>query len=744
MDTPEIDRLLAECEREPIHTPGAIQPHGVLLACDSADGVIRFVSANVGERLGREPEEVLGRRLEELLGAEPAARIARAAEQRSFLNPARIPAMPTRPELAAEAIVHMHAGRLIVEIEFLGSEGAAESPIDLYLSILATPVASASSAATVEEYLRDIVRGYREQTNFDRVMVYRFREDLSGEVVAESRAEDMEEYLGLRYPASDIPAQARELYRLNMLRMIPDASYKAVPVLADADADADVEAARLDMSLCQLRAVSPVHLEYLRNMGVRASLTASILLEGKLWGLIACHHREPKQVSYAMRASSILFATVVGSHISTIQIARQAEVAANARRVLQGFVESMSLIRGLEQGFAEALPGIAEVLGAEGATVRLDEHRVRHGLTPGEDVETLLLDKLDAAGEGGTLMTDSISRFLWGASAESEVAGAMGVVLAPEIELLLWRAEEETHVRWGGRPDRAVSRAESGPLRPRASFEVWTEERRGCSRPWEAGDLAAIRDFRASFSSLLVRQNEELERINRELQSKNEEMESFVYSVSHDLKSPVVTMQSFVGLLREDIAAGDKEAIADSLDRIDRSASRLSKIIEEMLELSRIGHAAGEQRPIDLGQLFDSLGADLRDRLARRAIRLDVHPDLPVIYGDPMSIERMFENLLVNAEKHGCPRDGMEIRVRASTTRKEVIVRVEDDGDGIAPEHHQRVFNLFQRMNPTKSGTGIGLALVAKTAQVHQGRAWVESDTGKGAAFCVALPKNRG
>ena len=241
----------------------------------------------------------------------------------------------------------------------------------------------------------------------------------------------------------------------------------------------------------------------------------------------------------------------------------------------------------------------------------------------------------------------------------------------------------------------------------------------------------------------LQNRSADLASINGELERKNEEMAQFVYTVSHDLKSPLVTMKGFVGVLNEDLSTGDIDLARDSLSRIDKAATHMSRLIEDLLRLSRAGRTRGDVTLVDVSAMLRDVTVDLRPRLEELGTTLVIEDGMPEIMADREAISRVFENLLNNAVKYGCTGPDSRIEVGSETVDGEVRYFVRDNGPGVAPEYHEKVFGLFQRLESDQDGTGIGLAIVAKIMHAHEGRVWVESSPGDGATFWLAFDTAR-
>ena len=502
------EAALARCADEPIAVPGAVQPHGVLLAVTEPDLAVVVASANAATLFRR---AVHGARLDDLLPAADAERLrAGLAGELAELDPLRI-------EVAGvdvDVVVHRADGLLVTEWEPV--PGAGQAGV-VWHRRLPRVLQRLSAAGGLDELTAVLARDVRTLTGFDRVMVYRFDADWNGEVVAEDRRADLEPFLGLRYPASDIPAQARALYTTSWMRLIPDASYRPVPL-----EPAAIDGRPLDLSGAMLRSVSPVHLEYLANMGVVASMSVSLMDRGRLWGLIACHHYAgPHRPSYADRVAaeflgrtaSLLLPTTVdaGERAGQVEVAqRQAQLAAAVGRT------SRALAPALTRGEVTAL----HLLPAGGAAVRLGGDLQLLGATPPADRVVPLVRALLAT---GVHSTDAVGRVVPGAA---DLADTASGVLVAEVaggrdDFVAWfRPETVREVTWGGNPyTPKTAPTDAGPrLSPRRSFHAWSETVRGTSRPWRDHEVAAARSLAALLTETAVNRAAEDSRLAGALQ----------------------------------------------------------------------------------------------------------------------------------------------------------------------------------------------------------------------------------
>ncbi|MGY1662265.1 SpoIIE family protein phosphatase [Geodermatophilus sp. SYSU D00705] len=494
------DDALARCADEPIAVPGAIQPHGALLAVTEPDLAVVVASANAADLLGRAPAS-----LTELLGPADLDRLrAGLAGDHAELNPLRT----TVDGVELDVVVHRADGLLLTEWEPV--EGAGQAGAGWHRRLPAV-LQRLSATTGLDELTAVLARDVRELTGFDRVMVYRFDADWNGEVVAEDRRADLEPFLGLRYPASDIPAQARALYAVNWQRLIPDARYRPVPLAPAAN---PATGRPLDLSGSVLRSVSPVHLEYLANMGVVASMSVSLIDRGRLWGLVSCHHYAgPHRPSYADRVAAEFLARTASLLLHTaVETVDRDEVVGVAQRQAQLVAAAGRTPRDPAAALTRGEVTVLDLLPAAGAAVRLGGRLHLLGSTPPAGRVPGLVAALLATGEPAT---DALGRVV---PAAADVADTASGLLAVEIgggsgDFLAWfRPETPREVTWGGNPHTAKTvETDAGPrLSPRRSFAAWSETVRGTATPWRAHEVAAAEALAAHLAgSALQRAGED-------------------------------------------------------------------------------------------------------------------------------------------------------------------------------------------------------------------------------------------
>ena len=500
---------LTTCDREPIHVPGAIQPHGVLLALDPATMTAVMVSANTEEMLGIAPEAGLGQALSAFVGSEAAVVITTRVREWAPAEPLILRLPPDRAgALAGQEIdvsLHESGRRLVIEMEPLGRP---RSTLMSYQSARAA-MARLTGGHSIEHLVTQLAQEIRTLTEFDRVMVYRFDADWNGEVVAEDKREDLNSFLGLHYPASDIPAQARRLYTLNWTRLIADVGYRPVhlhPVL-----DPGTEAP-LDLTYSTLRSVSPIHLEYLTNMGVGASMSVSLVVDGELWGLIACHHYAgPHRPSQDARAAAEFLGQVASQEIAQREHADAREAALRSQAMLSRITDRIDASTDSPLHRMMADPELLDLLRASGAALRSQGQFLSLGNTPDESTLDLIAARLVTAPYGEPVATDNLAALLPDVpDLARTAAGALGIASSADSWLLWLRPELPQVVDWGGDPtNKRIEQAEGDEVRlsPRKSFERWREVRSGRSAPWQSWELEVTTRLRTHMNALLVRRS---------------------------------------------------------------------------------------------------------------------------------------------------------------------------------------------------------------------------------------------
>jgi light-regulated signal transduction histidine kinase (bacteriophytochrome) len=734
---------LDNCESEPIHIPGAIQPHGVLIATRGESLTITQVSANLEQFFGVSPDTALGSSFTRLLEPESAERMAQifSAPRLRELNPFRL---LSKHGVTLDAVAHRSGDILIIEAEPTAVQ-RMES-IGGFDPRLRSSVLRLQNAHDIPSLTATAAEEVRVLTGFDRVMVYRFDADWNGEVVAESKREDLESFLGWHYPASDIPAQARRLYTVNWLRFIVDVGYRPVPVVPTCD---PVLQAPLDMSHAILRSVSPIHIEYLRNMGVRASMSISLVVDGVLAGLIACHHySDARLVPLRVRDTAEYLGYALSWQLRVLETANRAEQARATQRHEADLVRTMSVAADLLDGLGT--PALLALTAATGAAVVLEEGTRRVGATPKVEQIRAIIDLLNRKGED-VFVTEHLALDLpEAADWDHLAAGVLAVAIAPELgEYILWfRPAESKVVNWGGDPRKPTTPGENGAparLSPRGSFALWEEIVKGKSAAWLPWQVEAASSLRRVLLGGVRKRIAQLRDMNRQLVEADRAKDDFLATLSHELRTPLNAISGWTTLLK----SGDFDAqrVNHALDVIDRNAQAQTQLIEDLLDVSRIasGKLKLEVDLLDVASLLSSAVDSSSVALAAKRLQVerDLEAKVSMVRGDANRLRQVISNLLTNAIKF--TKSGGRIKIGLKQEQSSVEISVSDDGQGIEPEFLPHVFEPFQQQESSiarrSKGLGLGLAIVKKLVELHGGQVAAESaGRGAGATFRVWLP----
>jgi diguanylate cyclase (GGDEF)-like protein/PAS domain S-box-containing protein len=498
--SPALD--LSGCAGEPIHIPGAIQPHGAMLAA-LADGLlVTHASANLAAVLGRPVEAVLGRSLENAIG--DAACQALVDSERGGVTPIPVHSLTLPDGSMLYLRAHRTGRHICVDIEPLHVEPLQGQSIFMAMAVVRT----FERAASVVELCELAVRGLKSISGYDRVMAYRFHEGGHGEVIAEAREASLTAYLGQHYPASDIPPQARSLYLRQRVGTIADSSYTPVPLCVDPTLD---DGMPLDLTRSVLRSVSPVHREYMRNMNTAASLTVGLSFGSDLWGMLVCHHSSPRCAGFNLRTAASLIGQVVSFLLVSIGAAELLGQRVERNVILRALADRLAAPVPLPEAFAAAEAELLQLVGATGAVVRLCGNLLLLGRTPPLPVAKTALAVLESLAGGDLAVVDDLGVRPELAGSISEASGALLLRLASgDDDSILWfRPEQKRTIVWGGNPaEHATPNPASARISPRTSFAAWKETVKGHCAPWTETDLALAREARNTIGAEVAKRDQ--------------------------------------------------------------------------------------------------------------------------------------------------------------------------------------------------------------------------------------------
>lgn len=731
---------LTNCDREPLHIPAAVQDHGVLLVADRSRLQLLSVSENAADIFGLPTDQLLRASLGVLLPEiQP---LLQSLDEQVAGHKQSLPQLQIRG-WEGSCTVHLSGQQLLVELE--GSVGGSSLTAgDIWMELFG-PVDRMDTAAAFGHFTKTL----RKFIAFDRVMLYRFEDDHHGVVVAEDHRSDLEPYQGLHYPATDIPQPARRLYVINTIRSLADVRSQPVSMTPRS-----LEGGQsIDMTHCDLRAISPIHVEYLNNMQVAASMSISIIIGGRLWGLMACHHLQPRRLSFVSKQTCRTIGQVLSSYIASRlrqdRVARQLE----AQSAIASEIEKFSRYGDLSDAIERSVERFAELLQADGVAWRSGRQSFSWGVTPNDAATAEIFDLLAARGDEPIAYSEQLSLWMSSASSYSDrVCGLMALRMGEREggTLIFFRRPYLHSVDWAGNPSKSLD-DEAGRLSPRKSFDKFRVSVNDRSLPWTDDDRQTAGALLQSLRMVAAEHSARLRRVNDELRQVNGDLDAFTYAVGHDLREPLRSLRYQLDALQSGDGASP-EAIAPGLARIERIATRMDELLEGLLRFSRAGRSDLRLETVSLaevvGQLDDILFVG-RDR--------DVEVKLvgeSTVHADFSCLREILVNLVTNAIKYNrsehkrveigvIPTERTPLAETYGSGHQAIYVR--DNGIGIAGEHFTQIFEIFRRLHPSDhfgGGTGAGLTIVRRLVERHGGRITLESDD-SGTAFYFTLEPPR-
>jgi two-component system, chemotaxis family, sensor kinase Cph1 len=764
-----------EYDRAAIYASVQLQSYGCLIVVEPETGEILQASENVGDYLGK--SEVLGRSLATFLAPQQWMTLYPMLRgEIPWPNPLRLTIATAKSKPTWVAIGHRIEVALaetnqtltlaVVELEAIAADSAS---VDSF-ALLRWAVAGVQQAADGGELLQRVVAGVQQLTGCDRAMVYRFDATGAGQVVAEVKPDDRNSYCEQWFPAGDIPAIVRQFYLQGGMRYVPDL---AAPMQPLEPAVNPRTAAPLELTQVMLRGVDNCCVEYHQQMGIGAFFIVAVVQEQRLWGLIACHHFQPKPLSYEVRSTCNLFGQFVGAELAkrsgqqAIQELRQARSRQN--QILQTMIRSQDLKTALLSPSQDLLA----LVNADGVAICLGNDLKLLGKTPPVDAIWELQQWVNAQIADSLFYTDCLSKAapqIQQFQSETWQTFASGVlvlqILPAEGYSVIWfRAEWVRTIAWLGNPenfyrpladcsiaDFPETAAEKMQRAPRPSLAEWQETMRSTSRPWQPLEIENVLSFRHAIVDVVLRKTDELAKINLELQRRNQELESFAYAASHDLKEPLRGIYNSVTFLLEDYANQLDDAGLGRMQGLIQLCRRMDSLIDVLLQFSRLGQAALTIQPIDLNQLIQQELEVVQGSQPQIKPAIRIPRSLPSIACDPVLTREVWRNLLSNAFKYNDKPDAwieigyVEPAVDAIEPSlgldAQYVFFVRDNGIGIRDRHLDSVFRLFKRLHPQHlygGGTGAGLTIVKKIIERHGGGMVVRSVWGEGSTFYFAL-----
>jgi light-regulated signal transduction histidine kinase (bacteriophytochrome)/CheY-like chemotaxis protein len=730
----QLKDALDGCANEPIHTPGSIQPYGVMLVLDPKDYSVLQASENLEAWVGLAWADALGKPLAAVIGDDQADIIRHIVVKRE-LQPLQSSVVRIGDKVF-DAVAHLADGYVVVELEIVDDPKTLAR--DFFYDELRQFSVGMREMREPAELHSFVTAQIRKITGFDRVKLYRFDDDWNGEVIAESRAPHMASYKGLHFPASDIPPQARALYMKNFIRSISDIRYAPVPVLPALNPYTNRP---LDMSMSALRSVSPIHVQYLANMGVHASMSVTIIQNGRFWGLIACHHNSPYHVPYRIRMVSEIMGHIFSAQLSSMVEMVDRVDAEKRRLILERLSGSLGTHYNLYDLLRDKQDMTIEAMRSQGMAIQYRGKMFTFGQTPGEDKVRDLIDWLYSRHPSSLVKTHEAETLTGEIQGLDDLRGGFLAVPISHMrkDYILWfRDSIVKDVQWAGDPEKKAVEEKAGyRLVPRASFDLWKQTVRNRSRAWSREDV--------DMAQKLVNIINQSERIAAEEASiaKSE----FLANMSHELRTPLNAIVGIINILDRDNKLDERQR--EFIRTMNLSANSLLGLINDLLDIAKIesNEMTVEERPFNLLDVLEEVRSIMNVRAVEKDLLLAVKapPRAQMQFtGDVVRIRQVLLNLVSNALKF-TEAGFVNVLVRLPTdTEGRLRIEVSDSGIGMSEEHLARIFDKFVQADDSITrrfgGTGLGLAIVRNLVHLMKGEVQVQSQEGMGSRFTILIP----
>jgi len=717
---------LENCSKEPIHRILRTQAYGSFIICNFDWSDWMYASSDVADDL---VSKSVGEIIFEMTGVSYQEVAESDFDQEHFFS---------KDDHQWAVVVHKRDFGFMIEIEPI----SRLSQLTVHPEKCQDATVAMMNCKTIKDLWEEVTARVRDITGFGHIMIYAFDEDYSGQVVAERKPDEAVSYMGLKFPASDIPEQARNLYFVERVRAIHNTTSDGNVLVKQA------EASQIDLntSKVSMRGVSPIHAEYLRNIGVHSSCSVAIIDEGKLWGLIACHNPSPVFIGYKTRGWLRFLSDFISGKKKSISNYLDEIVGMSSLLSKNKILDNLASSQDLSSSLLEGENNIQDLIQSSGAIVVTNGSAVGCGEVPESAKLQNLIAWLDGLGKFDVKAIDQSNLHLPEDTQSPLMAGMLIVQLSHlSGDYLIWlRKEKAMEVSWAGDPTKNKSFDHvKGRLTPRKSFDRWKEIVADRAEPWNEKEIATAKVLKGELREHLYHRFNQMAALNKELKEAYNQMEIFSYSVSHDLKAPLRSIEGFSQILKEDYASQLDEHGLYILNIISDSIAKMNAFIHEILNYSKLNKSELDIMKVDLNEVFRSQWTILNSNPdANNQLIFD--NGIPDVYGDLNMLNQLILNLLSNSIKYVAHDVDPIIRVTYKLRENYVDVYLEDNGIGIDESQREKVFEVFRRLvkEDDYEGTGVGLSIVKKVIQRHGGEIVVKDrlDGKQGSRFEFSLP----
>ncbi len=717
---------LHNCNKEPIHRIRRAQEYGSLICCNIKGSEWYHASEDI-------VDELLATSISSYLAKSTGVEFAEIIPNQEIQFISNI-------GFTKSLLIHSTSFGYILEIEPTTSNAPLNTNTEAYNGV----ILNLSKAISQQNLLDEIVEQVYKLTRYDHIMIYRFEEDYSGEVIAERKTNDGQSYLGLKFPSTDIPEQARNLYFKEKVRIINNAS-KDGHVIKHNPATEYME---IDLSGVSMRGVSPIHREYLSNMGVVASFSVAIIEEDRLWGLIACHNHTPSFINYNTRAWLRFLSEFISLNKNKITLndinIKKAQDTIVRSQIMENIQTSKDLISSLLDG----KDSVRKLISSNGLIIKSGEKIKGIGDIPEEEYLDKLSEWLDSLDNFDVKFSSRISELLPPELQHKLLTGILIIQLSSiSGDYIIWTKKgKSTEVEWAGNPSTNKRYDDlKGRMTPRKSFELYKQKVHDRTEPWDDKEIALAISFKFELRENLYKKYNEAVLLNKELKEAYNQLETFSYSVSHDLKAPLRSIEGFAHILKEDYSDQLDEHGIYLLEIIIQSISTMNVFIKQILNYSKLNKNNLDVMKINLNSVILQQWSVLSSNSEISPV-LHFDENIPDVYGDLHMINQVILNLLSNSIKYVTKGTKPEIKITFEHKENYINVILEDNGIGIPEDQRERVFEVFRRLvrSDDYEGTGVGLSIVKRVIERHSGTIKIKDSkiSPTGSRFEFSLPSS--
>ncbi len=725
-----------ECHEEPIHIPGSIQSFGYLIGIDAESQTITFFSRNIADIFKIE-------RLDELFGRE----ISDFPESFQSIIDSEI---YTSLEQFTRRKNETYFDKIFIDgKDYHFSVYRSDAYIFLeFEEVIINPDKRISNKYdnfyiidNEQELWDHLLETLSKVVNYDRMMIYKFMMDGSGKVIAEKKNEDMESFLGLHYPESDIPKQARQLYLKKRKRIFSNVYADTVPILSKKEEN-------IDLTFSASRAMSPVHAQYLKNSGVASSFSVSIIIDDHLWGLVTCQNIKPKHIDLEDRVQAGIFTALAANAYSSFKSKSELNYRLELNEKLSQLKTKFLKHNHLSDSLIESKTELKNLPEADGLAIVSDESIVTAGTTP----DSGSIDRIIKWALANTKDRIYVSRnFLKDHGKELNLSDdAAGIIIyfieRDKNEMLIWfRKEFDEHINWAGSPEKTVSVfSQNGEERqmvsPRTSFRIFTENIKGHSRRWNSRNISAVQAVRDLILETSHKNYNAIKRLNDELKKVNEELDSFSYTISHDLGTPLTVMKLNAQMLLNNLK-DDSEKSKTKINTIIEEIDNMAEMMHDVLQLSRAKYSEIQLESLKTIPTIWKISENAKMTYGSPTSEIIIK-ECPDVMADKTMLHQVFLNIINNAVKYSSHKDYPKVEIEGTDDGQTIIYRISDNGIGIPEEEKHKMFKIFNRMDNAKKfkGNGVGLSIVHRIMKRIGGNVDYESNK-EGTSFILTFKK---